>query len=907
MLGSMAPAQTPTVALRAQSPSRRSRALPAPMLLRMRFELPPQRVLLAAVCALLALAAVLLQIPSVRPSPLTRPRAATFSPAPAAFAGDGVAPAARGQASAALGLSEPGYRVHASSGGFRAGSPAQHLRIGFSRAGVSVGAGSSTLALSLRAAGYGASLSTLASSGPTVDGNRVSYAHGDVREWYANGPLGLEQGFTIARALREPASGPLTLSMALSGDSHAALADGGDGVVFSHAGGPELRYTGLRATDATGRPLRSWLQLHDGRLLLRVDATGARYPLRIDPFVQSSELTVPEIKPESELGQSVAVEGNTVVVGQPDYSGFDASEGAAYVYTMPAGGWSGTLSSPVLLSPGTPSVGGHFGYSVAVAGNAVVASGGSAVYVFTQSGSEWVEAKQLEYPATPEEAGRFPVAISGDTIVAGADRAGISGDGEAFVYAMPVSGWSADLGKPNATLKAKVGQSGFGYSVAIDGSTIVVGDPEADVEAVEEQGEAFVFTMPGTGWSGNLTQSAELIDVPGEASEFFAAAVAISGETVAVGAWAHEHEHGGAYAFTMPAAGWKGVVHQAAELTVKGVPEELFGQSVAVSGTTIVAGAPDPSTEPNPGGSAYVFDEPAGGWSGSLASSQTLTPSDPTQHAHFGESVSVSGPVIAVGAPKHQTFGFEFYGAAYVFTATPPSITITTPANGATYAQGQSVAASYSCMPAGGQTVSSCSGLVAAGAPIGTAELGAHTFTVEAHDTDGGSATQTVSYTVVPVPEGSRPGGTSTPLPPTLSGVSQSHARWRDGGRTATLSSAHKAHKPHKPPVGTTFSFTLNEAASVSLTFTHQQAGRKLGSKCLAQTRRNRGKHACKRTVTAGVLTFAGHAGPDRISFQGLLAHATKLPPGTYTLTLQATNPTGQRSAPSRLGFTVVA
>jgi hypothetical protein len=906
MLGSTAPAQMPTVALRARSPQRRSPALRAPMLLRKPFELPAQRVLVAAACVLLALAAVLLQTLSARP--LRRPHAAASSPAPAAFSRDGllgVAPAARGQASAALGLSEAGYRVHASSGGFRAGSPAQHLRIGFSRAGVSVGAGASTLALSLRAAGYGASLSALASSGPTVDGNRVSYAHGDVREWYANGPLGLEQGFTVARALQGRASGPLTLSMALSGDAHAALVDGGDGVVFSHAGGPELRYTGLSATDATGRTLRSWLQLRDGRLLLRVDATGARYPLRIDPFVQSSELTVGEIKPESKLGRSVAVDGNTVVVGEPDYSGLDAQQGAAYVYTMPAGGWSGTLSSPVLLNPGTPSVGGHFGYSVAVSGNAVVASGGSGVYVFTESGSEWLEDKQLEYPATPEEAGRFPVAISGDTIVAGADTAGA--DGEAFVYEMPVSGWSADLGKPNATLKAKVGQPGFGYSAAIDGSTIVVGDPEADVEAVEEQGEAFVFTMPGAGWTGNLTQSAELIDTPGEASEFFAAAVAISGETVAVGAWAHAHERGGAYAFTMPAAGWKGVVHQAAELTVKSVPEELFGQSVAVSGATIVAGASDPTTEPNPGGSAYVFDRPAGGWSGSLAASQTLTPSDPTQHAHFGESVSVSGPVIAVGAPQHETFGFEFYGGAYVFTATPPSIAITTPANGAAYAQGQSVAASYSCMPAGGQTVSSCSGLVAAGASIGTAELGAHTFTVEAHDTDGGSATRTVNYTVVPVAEGSRPGGTSTPLPPTISGVSQSHARWRDGGRTAMLSSAHKAHKPHKPPVGTTFSFTLNEAASVSLTFTHQQAGRKLGSRCVAQTRRNRSKHACKRTVTAGVLTFAAHAGLDKISFQGLLTHATTLPRGTYTLTLQATNPTGQRSAPSRLSFTVVA
>ena len=74
--------------------------------------------------------------------------------------------------------------------------------------------------------------------------------------------------------------------MALSGNARASLAAGGQSVTLSRGGKTVLRYTGLTATDARGRLLHSWLQLDGGRLLLRVDATGARYPLRIDPFIQ---------------------------------------------------------------------------------------------------------------------------------------------------------------------------------------------------------------------------------------------------------------------------------------------------------------------------------------------------------------------------------------------------------------------------------------------------------------------------------------------------------------------------------------------------------------------------------------------------------------------------------------------
>lgn len=134
--------------------------------------------------------------------------------------------------------------------------------------------------------------------------------------------------------------------------------------------------------------------------------------------------------------------------------------------------------------------------------------------------------------------------------------------------------------------------------------------------------------------------------------------------------------------------------------------------------------------------------------------------------------------------------------------------------------------------------------------------------------------------------------------PPRISGVSQSHRTWREGNRLARV-----ARK--RPPVGTTFSFTLNEGARVSFAFTQPARGRKVGRRCLAQTHANRRKHACKRTVTKGTLAFIAHAGRNRVSFQGVISRSRKLKPGSYTLVITA-SAAGLTSAPARLSFKIV-
>ncbi len=147
-----------------------------------------------------------------------------------------------------------------------------------------------------------------------------------------------------------------------------------------------------------------------------------------------------------------------------------------------------------------------------------------------------------------------------------------------------------------------------------------------------------------------------------------------------------------------------------------------------------------------------------------------------------------------------------------------------------------------------------------------------------------------------------------TPLvPPIIGDVKQSRRKWREGKALARITASKRSkNSKKKPPLGTTFSFNLNEAAKVSFAFTQRVGGREMSRRCVAQTKANRRKHACKRTVTRGTLSFTGHDGTNRVSFQGRISHSLELRPGTYTLIITATNAAGQRSAPKQLTFTIV-
>jgi hypothetical protein len=199
---------------------------------------------------------------------------------------------------------------------------------------------------------------------------------------------------------------------------------------------------------------------------------------------------------------------------------------------------------------------------------------------------------------------------------------------------------------------------------------------------------------------------------------------------------------------------------------------------------------------------------------------------------------------------------------------------------------------------AGDFSVSGCSTPVAPGAsctlevafkPTGT---GGRTASLRIVDNAvGGGWTVPLSGTglAAPVPA-------ANPSAPTLSGLRQSEKKWREG----------KGKKKGGAPVGTNFTFTLNEAAQVKLSFGKKAPGRRAGKKCVAATKATAEHPRCQRTLAAGALTLSAKAGSNSIPFNGKVGGKT-LKPGTYTMTITATNVAGQTSTPQSLTFTIVA
>jgi len=196
----------------------------------------------------------------------------------------------------------------------------------------------------------------------------------------------------------------------------------------------------------------------------------------------------------------------------------------------------------------------------------------------------------------------------------------------------------------------------FGVSVAISGDTIVVGASGED----SYTGSAYVFVKPTDGWS-NMTKTAKLSASDGAMFDWFGHSVTISGDTIVVGAF----EDDSAYVFVKPTGGWSNMT-QTAKLTA-GVAGYNFGISVAISGDTIVIGAEKVGLYR---GSAYVFVKPTGGWS-NMTHTAELIASDCARYDSFGISVAISGDIIVVGA-SGDNITYTDQGSAYVFQKSFP-------------------------------------------------------------------------------------------------------------------------------------------------------------------------------------------------------------------------------------------
>jgi hypothetical protein len=421
--------------------------------------------------------------------------------------------------------------------------------------------------------------------------------------------------------------------------------------------------------------------------LVAVSAMWAPTAAAATQFTEQAKLTASD-GADSGFGASVAISGDTIVVGAPSKQvGANHGQGAVYVFKRAASGWgSGAEIAKLTASDGVAN--DRFGTSVAISGDTIVVGcpcprgnamqplPGGAVYVFTKPAGGWATGTETAKLLASERVagGGFgvSVAISGDAIVA-------AGQQSAYVFIKPAGGWVS--GAETAKLTASDAAVGFGSVVAISADTIVAGAPFDKLTpgfmCPCNQGSAYVYTEPAGGWA-TATETAKLVASDATGDGFFGRSVAVSGDTIVAGAVPMiglSAGAGSAYVFIEPSGGWVSGTETAKLTASDGALGDALGLAVAVSGDTIVAGAPFDDGSIADQGSAYTFTEPAAGWVNATESTK-LNTSD-TEARGFGRSVAVGGETIVVSAGNNLGPGRPD-GAAYVFEAETDTLAPTT-------------------------------------------------------------------------------------------------------------------------------------------------------------------------------------------------------------------------------------
>jgi hypothetical protein len=382
--------------------------------------------------------------------------------------------------------------------------------------------------------------------------------------------------------------------------------------------------------------------------------------LKRDAPIGNFVLTASDQQDYNSFGISVAIDGDTVVVGAnwAPYSDTGFGPGAAYVFVKPATGWK-NMTQTAKLTASDGQNGDSFGYSVSISNNTILVGafnasiGGSqsqgGAYVFVEPPGGWTNTTETA-KLTASDGGAFAyfgaaAAISGNTVVVGAQYS--SGDnpgpGKAYVFVEPVGGWT-DMTQ-TAELTASNGEpyDDFGYAVSLGPDAVVVGGGRCGLCT----GTAYVFVEPTSGWV-NTTETARLTPSDGpQAAGSFGQSVSLSGNTIAIGDPDHNPEQSGAvYVFVEPNGGWVDMT-QTAELTVEKVKVACVGNAVSTNASVIIAGA---DCTQGHTGIAYVFVEPMNGWHNTSQFALRLSVPFTYQQDYFGGSMSISGTTGIVGA-----------------------------------------------------------------------------------------------------------------------------------------------------------------------------------------------------------------------------------------------------------------
>ncbi|MBC7797122.1 MAG: carboxypeptidase regulatory-like domain-containing protein, partial [Pyrinomonadaceae bacterium] len=351
------------------------------------------------------------------------------------------------------------------------------------------------------------------------------------------------------------------------------------------------------------------------------------------------------------FGYSTAIDGTTAVVGAAfEDIGANTDQGAIYVYTKSGNSWNRQAK----LVDAEGKFGDALGYRVAISGDTIVAGAFSsdgvnqdqgAVYVFVRNGTNWtLQAKLFANDGATNDFLGSSVAIFGDTIVSGAISANINGNirqGAAYVFKRTGTNWTQQ-----AKLVSDDGlnDDNFGWSVATDGTSAIIGVIGDDTDGRDGQGSAYVFNNNGV-W----TQTQKLTMNDPQPATAFGASIAIDNDSLVVGAFfsnvGNVSTQGAAYVFRRNSGIW---TQEAKLVSSDGGDNDNFGFTVDIDENNIIIGSTYSDINSNINqGSIYTYERTGTSWT----QIQKLTPNDGAAFDTFGFSVSIDGSNIVVGSP----------------------------------------------------------------------------------------------------------------------------------------------------------------------------------------------------------------------------------------------------------------
>ncbi|MGB2986860.1 MAG: FG-GAP repeat protein, partial [Phycisphaerae bacterium] len=498
--------------------------------------------------------------------------------------------------------------------------------------------------------------------------------------------LPLESALAVAAATAmivcaQAASASMAASVAPAAPAHAA--ERADGVIEqgTDTDVQAVKQMGYARGDPRGASLDPAL----------VGAMLSRSVAGTDPTEEQAELLASDGAAGDWFGYSVAIDGNTAVIGAREDSNVFNWAGAAYVFRFDGSCWV----EQAKLQASDPHIASEFGWSVAISGDTIVVGVPAqdtlgAAYVFVEPAGGWnsvaspilEDAILLASDRAPGDSLGCSVAIAGDHVLVGAawdDNPNGNGAGAVYYYQEPPGGWDSVPSPIFETQKLLASDGatddGFGISVAMSGwfmgySAIIGADGDDDDGS--NAGAAYVFWYDGAlpAW---VQQDKLLAGADGAPGDNFGDSVAIYGVPLdalaVIGAPFDDdpvqgQNSGSAYVFYKSpfVPGWSKV---AKLLASDGAASDYFGASVGLSGTsTAVIGASMDDDNGSNSGSAYVFR--VSSLAGGCFEVAKLLASDGAAGDHFGGSVAISGDTAVVGAWDHGHY-YLSAGAAYVF------------------------------------------------------------------------------------------------------------------------------------------------------------------------------------------------------------------------------------------------